>query len=229
MSKSKKERGSATFERVKSGTIEWTRTLAEALIIVLFLRYFVIAAHTVPTASMKMTIAPGDYLLAEKISYRIEEPDIGDLVVFEYPLNPRVDFVKRCVATEGDIVEIKDKVLYVNGEKSPYQGRHVDPRAFPASRSPRDNYGPHTVAKDAIFCMGDNRDNSKDSRYWGDVPLENVKGRPIIIYYSTKMIGNMAKRRSSGVLTIGKNIFSLIKSFFFPHKVRYWRILKILN
>jgi signal peptidase I len=118
----------------------------------------------------------------------------GDVVVFKYPEDPRRDFIKRCVAVGGDTVEMRAKQLFVNGEPvdEPYVV-HKDPRIYPdlpgVGSGPRnlrnrDNFGPYTVPEDHIFCLGDNRDNSSDSRFWGPVPLSYVKGRAVIIYWS---------------------------------------------
>jgi len=105
--------------------------------------------------------------------------------VFQYPDDPRRDYIKRCVAVGGQTVEVKDKVLYVDGRarNEPYV-KHIDPTNHPASFDPRDNFGPYRVPDGSLFMMGDNRDNSNDSRFWGPVKMSLVKGRAMFLYWS---------------------------------------------
>jgi len=104
--------------------------------------------------------------------------------VFKYPNDPRRDFIKRCVAVAGDTVEVREKQLYING--APKEEPHVVFKGFESGRprGPGDNYEPRVVPEGTIFCMGDNRDRSLDSRFWGPVPLSYVKGRAVLIYWS---------------------------------------------
>ena len=107
------------------------------------------------------------------------------MVVFRYPEDPSRDFIKRCVAVAGQTVEIRDKVLYVDG-KAPVEPYvvHKDPRIIPRETYPRDNYGPYVVPQGHLFMMGDNRDNSQDSRFWGYVPRSAIIGRAMFVYWS---------------------------------------------
>lgn len=192
-----------------------------ALVVALFLRYFVLQAYRIPSGSMEDTLLPGDFLLVFKPIYGIEipyteikffqfaKPSRGDIVIFRYPLDPSKDFVKRCIGLPGDTIEIRNKVVYVNGKKifEPY-ATHKDTRIIPplmevknefeknefqrmwVSRElldevkVRDNFGPVVVPEGNYFVLGDNRDNSSDSRFWGPLPEKYLKGIPLIIYFS---------------------------------------------
>ena len=168
-----------------------------AIVLALFIRTFVVQAFKIPSGSMKQTLLIGDHILVNKFIYGIkvpftrltlvpiQEPKRGDIVVFKFPEDPGKDFIKRVVALSGDVIEIKDKHVFVNGKKEnhPY-GVYTDPHIIPAGVQPRDNFGPVTVPPDSLFVLGDNRDHSYDSRFWGFVDLEDVKGKAFIIYWS---------------------------------------------
>jgi signal peptidase I len=186
--------------RPRSPFRETVELVVMALLLALFLRTFVVQAFRIPTGSMEDTLLVGDFLLVDKITYgpRIDigiaalrlpglrRPRTGDIVVFRYPVDPTKDFIKRLVAGPGQTVLIEDRKVYVDGElfPDPPGSKHIDPRVLPSSYSNRDNYGPVTVPDGQFFFMGDNRENSKDSREWGFVPEENIKGRALIIYLS---------------------------------------------
>ena len=172
-----------------------------AVIIAMFIRTFVVQAYKIPSGSMKDTLLIGDHLLVNKFIYGIKipftdgktlipvkKPGHGDVIVFRYPKDPDKDFIKRVVGTEGDIIEIKNKKLYINGELEEYKDKvkYIDPIIYPAALSHRDNLGPITVPEDSLFVMGDNRDNSHDSRFWGFVELHEVKGEALMIHWSWK-------------------------------------------
>lgn len=220
-------------------------SVVELIVIVLLLRAFVIEAYAVPTGSMEDTILPGDFLLVEKITYRFASPKPGDVVVFKFPKDPRIKFVKRCIAVAGETVEVKDKVLYVDGKKSLYQGsKHTETDTLPplnyrgniqdawekrqlsGTRFVRDNFGPVRVPKGYIFCMGDNRDNSYDSRYWGPVPLKNVAGRPNFIYFSTNIQMGIGKKKSYSFID---NILTMLRTLIEPWHIRFGRLLGIIQ
>lgn len=181
----------------KSKTREYVESLVIAALIAFVVRSFFIQAFKIPSSSMEPTLLIGDHLLVNRLSYSLKvpftdivilhlgNPNRGDVVVFRYPVDRSKDFIKRVIAKEGDVVEIKDKVIYINGQ------RINDPHAFfaednliPGLFSQRDNFGPVTVPKDSYFCMGDNRDRSLDSRFWGFVKNEDLVGRALIIYFS---------------------------------------------
>ncbi len=201
--------GSATLEvtgqelatqhavRTKSKWREYLESLIIAALIAFLVRSFVVQAFKIPSSSMEPTLLIGDHLLVNRLSYavkvpftdtvilRLGQPNRGDVVVFRYPVDRTKDFIKRVIAKEGDTVEIKDKVVYVNGSRVDYpQAVFAESSIIPGFFSQRDNIGPLTVPKDAYFVMGDNRDRSLDSRFWGFVQFDDLVGRALIIYFS---------------------------------------------
>ena len=165
--------------------------------IAFFIRTFVIQAYKIPSGSMKPTLLIGDHILVSKFNYGIKLPLIrstlipfgtpkrGDIVVFIYPEDRSKDFIKRLVGVPGDTIEIRDKKILING--LPYKDEHgvyVDHMIIPGSVQPRDNFGPVTVPEKKLFVMGDNRDESYDSRFWGMVDQRDVLGKALIIYWS---------------------------------------------
>jgi signal peptidase I len=144
----------------------------------------IIQAFKFPSGSMEPTLLIGDHILVDRRE-DAKNPKRGDLIVFQYPEDPAKDFIKRVVAVGGDKVEIKDKVLYVNSNeiKEPYVS-HQEANMIPASQNPRDNYGPQVIPKDSYFVLGDNRDKSYDSRFWGAVSKDKVKGTVKNLYWS---------------------------------------------
>ena len=168
-----------------------------AVILAMFIRTFVVQAFKIPSGSMQDTLLVGDYILVNKFIYGVKapftdytvipvkDPQRGDVVVFRYPEDPSKDFIKRVVAVGGDTVEIRHKQVYVNGERQELpQAIHVDPRMIPQSVQPRDFFGPVTVPEDKLFTMGDNRDESNDSRFWGFVDVSALRGKAFMIYWS---------------------------------------------
>ncbi|MGH9361533.1 MAG: signal peptidase I [Thermoanaerobaculia bacterium] len=193
----------------KSLLREYFEALLIAVLFATFARSYVVQAFKIPTGSMEENLLIGDHILVNKFIYgatawpALEEKLLpirpirrGDVVVFKYPEDPARDFIKRCVALPGDTVEIVDKQLYLNGRAIADAGYtyHADRRTF-ARNSPlaawsiRDNFGPYVVPPAHYFCLGDNRDNSRDSRVWGPVPESHVKGRAFMIYWSTSVDG----------------------------------------
>jgi len=187
----------------KSVTREYYEAILVAFILALFVRTFVFENFKIPSGSMEDNLLIGDHLVVNKFLFSpnwgsvlhkvlpYRQPRRGDVVVFKYPENPRRDFIKRCIAIGGDTIEIRGKQLWLNGEhqEEPYVVfkdplvRGIGP-GVPARFRNRDNFGPYTVPVGSIFCLGDNRDNSLDSRFWGPVPLSYVKGRAVLIYWS---------------------------------------------
>jgi signal peptidase I len=169
-----------------------TRRLVVLACIVLGMRIFVGEASVVPTASMEGTILVGDHLFMDKLLYGPEIPIVGwrlpiikkihrgDIIVFRYPKDPSETFLKRVAAVGGDTLEIRDGLLYVNSQpvKEPYAVHHAP------VHNPLESWGPTVVPEGRLFVMGDNRDNSSDSRDWGFVPLANVIGSPLFVYWS---------------------------------------------
>jgi signal peptidase I len=192
---------SETFK--KSVVREYFESIVIAVILALFIRTFVVQAFKIPTGSMEENLLIGDHLLVNKFVFGPTSSDVeravlpigtikrGDVVVFKYPVEPERDFIKRVIGLPGESVEVREKKVYING-KALEEG-YVHFLAPPVSSSEfhevtsleiRDRYGPVTVPSNQYFVMGDNRDNSQDSRYWGFLPRENVKGKALLIYWS---------------------------------------------
>ena len=181
----------------KSALRENIEAIAVAVILALFIRTFIVQAFKIPSGSMKPTLLIGDHILVNKFIYGIKipfwrktiipikDPQRGDIVVFKFPEDPDKDFIKRVVGVAGDTIEIKEKKVYVNQQLvANDHGVNLDTLIIPAGKQPRDNFGPVTVPSESLFVMGDNRDHSYDSRFWGFVKLEALKGKAFIIYWS---------------------------------------------
>ena len=190
-------------KREKSLFREYFELIAETAIFVFFVMTYVVQAFQIPSGSMEPTLLVGDFLLVNKFIYArpidsfeaavmpSRELKRKDIIVFKYPRDLSKDFVKRVIALEGEKIEIKNKQVFINDRPidEPYKV-HNDSQIFEKGNYYqyddviRDNYGPVVVPPGHIFAMGDNRDNSLDSRYWSFVPLSYVKGRPWVIYFS---------------------------------------------
>jgi len=176
---------------------EYGEAILIAVILALFIRTFVVQAFKIPSGSMKPTLLVGDHILVNKFIYGIKipfsditlipfkEPKRGDIVVFKFPEDPKKDFIKRVIAVEGEKIQIRNKKVYIDDKPidNPY-GTFLDPHSIPGGAQPRDNLGPVTVPPDSFFVMGDNRDHSYDSRFWGCVKLSALKGKAFIMYWS---------------------------------------------
>jgi signal peptidase I len=186
----------------KSVVREYFETIVIAVILALFMRTFVVQAFKIPTGSMEPNLLIGDHLLVNKFVFAptlssaertvLPMTDIrrGDIVVFKYPEDPERDFIKRVIGLSGETIELKDRRIHVNGRAIQEPYAHYLPR--PAGQGAgeitsddvREHYGPVVVPSGSVFVMGDNRDNSQDSRYWGFLPKENNKGKALLIYWS---------------------------------------------
>lgn len=190
---------------------EYAEAIVTALLLALFIRAFVVQAFKIPTGSMVGTLVPGDHLLVNKFVFgtqipftdtrilKFKEPSRGDIIVFKYPEDPKRDFIKRIIGVEGDLIEERDKVLYVNGQViiEPYV-IHADPTMRPFNLDKRDTFGPIQVPKGKYFLMGDNRDYSYDSRFWGFVDREDIRGKALIIYWSWDSDTNLPRLSRMG-------------------------------
>ncbi len=181
---------------------EYLEALLIAVIFAAFARTFLVQAFKIPSGSMEESLLIGDHILVNKFVYGAASPlerallpqreiERGDVVVFKYPWEPSRDFIKRCVGLPGDNLEISDKVLFLNGQPvaDGSYARHFDDRVIRSDLVPegfrgRDHYGPVEVPAGHYFCLGDNRDHSHDSRVWGPLPADHVKGRALLIYWS---------------------------------------------
>lgn len=186
----------AQLGQQKSVTREYIEALLVALLLAFLIRSFVVQAFKIPSGSMLPTLQIGDHILVNKFLYGLRlpyplettvwewgQPDRGDVIVFVYPRDRSKDFIKRVVAVGGDLVEIRRKVVYINGAKidDPHATFKYGDQEIPG---PRDNLGPTTVPDHKLFVMGDNRDESHDGRFWGFVDLNDVKGKAFLIYWS---------------------------------------------
>ena len=185
---------------------EMVKTVVFVALLVVLIRSVLVQAYHIPSGSMEDTFLEGDYVIGDKLTFGTQIPDrlplyggklpsfrlpgfrnpkSGDLVIFEFPEDPSKDFIKRCIAVSGQVVEMKNRVIYVDGEifSEPAGVKYTRRSGTGASR--RDTWGPETVPEGHIFVMGDNRDNSYDSRAWGTVSLKKVKAHPLLIYYSS--------------------------------------------
>ncbi|MBK7140492.1 MAG: signal peptidase I [bacterium] len=167
---------------------EYLETTIIAVVAALLLRFFVVSAYRVNSASMENALYEGDYIFVNKLAYKYggKVPEAGDIIVFKYPNNPDKDYIKRVVALPGQTVEVVDKVLYVDGQaaKVPDDAKYIDKKIIPMDLSFRDNFGPLVVPQNEYFVLGDNRDDSRDSRFWGTVPAANIHGKAVFIYWS---------------------------------------------
>jgi signal peptidase I len=198
-----------------------TRRLIVLASIVLGMRIFVGEASVVPTASMEGTILVGDHLFMDKLLYGPEIPLVhwrlpmvktihrGDIIVFHYPRDPSETFLKRVAAVGGDCLEIRNGVLFVNSQpvQEPYAVHHAP------LHNPQESWGPVVVPDGKLFVMGDNRDNSSDSRDWGFVPVGNVIGEPMFVYWSydaptARWLDENPGHRITFYASIAENFFS---------------------
>lgn len=162
----------------KNEIISWIKTIAMAVVIAVLINSFVIVNATVPTGSMENTIMPGDRIIALRLTYYVSSPERGDIVVFRYPDDESVLYVKRVIGLPGETVEIKDGEVYINNSDTPLDDSFV-------KEQPVGDFGPYEVPEGCYFMMGDNRNNSQDSRYWVNKYVEEDKilGKVYFKYY----------------------------------------------
>jgi len=229
----------------KSTLREYFESIVIAVIFALFIRTFVVQAFKIPTGSMEENLLIGDHLLVNKFVFgptasRLErtvmpigEIHRGDVVVFKYPEEPERDFIKRVIGLPGETLEVREKKVYVNGAAldEPY-AHYLQPvvRASElhevTSFDVRDRYGPVRVPADQYFVMGDNRDNSQDSRYWGFLPRENVKGKALIIYWSYES-GSDEYQDAQGFGATVRSVGSAFAGIF--TRTRWDRMLRLIR
>ena len=201
------DRSKRTRDTASNVLWENVKQIGLAVVLALFIKTSVVEAYKIPTASMEDTLLVGDFLLANKFVYgarlplvnwrlpAISDPEPGDIVIFIYPVDGVTKYIKRCVGVPGDTIHVRNKNLYVNGRPFPDAEyiKHVDTtrnghqniqRRRPGGQDSRDNYGPYVVPPNSYFMMGDNRDNSYDSRYWQTVPRDLIMGEAIVVHWS---------------------------------------------
>jgi len=171
----------------KSVLREYLEAIVTAIVLVVIIRTFIVQAFKIPSGSMLHTLEIGDYILVNKFIYWFTEPERGDVIVFKYPRDKSRDFIKRVVGLPGETLEIKDRVVYINGQRleEPYV-YHAEELNPEAEVFPRDNFGPLKIPEGYLFVMGDNRESSMDSRYWGPLDERLIRGKAFIIYWSVK-------------------------------------------
>jgi signal peptidase I len=227
-------------KRTKNVFREYFELIAETAVFVFFVMTFVVQAFQIPTGSMDPTLLVGDFLLVNKFVYDNGTPPIDqallprrdikrkDIIVFKYPNVLSTDYVKRVIGLPGEKLEIRNKQVFINDQPldEPYKV-HRDARvrvkneSYDYEDTIRDNFGPVTVPPGHLFAMGDNRDDSQDSRYWGFVPLNYVKGRPWITYFSYE-----AERDAYQKTSVRDRLKKLVQ---FISKARLKRMLKIIR
>lgn len=227
-------------KREKSTSREFFELIVETAVFVFFVMTFVVQAFQIPTGSMEPTLLVGDFLLVNKMVYYnpvflvekwiLPRKEIKryDIVVFKYPKELRKDFVKRVIVLEREKIEIKNKQVYINDEPIPESYKVHNDSQIRSKKDYyfyndviRDNCGPMFVPAGHCFVMGDNRDNSQDSRYWGFLSLDYIKGKPWIIYFSYKA------ERDAYLKTGLKDRLKKFVNFIL--KARWKRILKVIR
>ena len=182
----------------KSTAREYFESICDAVILALFVRTFLVQAFKIPTGSMENNLLIGDHLLVNKFVFAptasglepvfpVDPIQRGDIIVFKYPEDPERDFIKRVIGLPGETIELRRKQVHIDGEplEEPYVHFLVPPdEELDSAFDLRMQYGPVTVPEGHYFMMGDNRDNSQDSRYWGFLPAEYVKGKALFVYFS---------------------------------------------
>ena len=190
----------------KSTAREYFESIVIAVILALFIRTWVVQAFKIPTGSMENNLLVGDHLLVDKFVFApaptalerallpVREVKRGDVIVFKYPMEPERDFIKRVIGLPGETVEIRNKEVFVDGKALTEPYAHFieaplkpgDPEYREPWESGKDNWGPHVVPSGRVLVLGDNRDNSRDGRFWSDpfLPIDQVKGRALLVYWS---------------------------------------------
>jgi len=222
---------------------EYVKLFGSALIIALVIKTSLVEAYNIPSGSMENTLMTGDFILGNKFVFgakvpilplrlpAITEPEPGDIIIFKFPANPEVNYIKRCIAGPGQVVEIKNKRVYVDNVliESPEYAKYTDRKFLKRGsvRGIRDNFGPYTVPDGEYFVMGDNRDNSYDSRYWGCVPRENILGSAMMVHFSWAPDSNAPDVTIRRPLSILESLSYNITHF--PSRVRWGRIGTVVD
>ncbi|TFH26275.1 MAG: signal peptidase I, partial [Myxococcales bacterium] len=192
----KEEKGRVETHHDKPSVFrEYAEALVMAVLLALFIRTFVVQAFKIPSGSMLPTLQIGDHLLVNKFLYGVRIPVIGkrvlalrkperdDVIVFIYPQDPTKDFIKRVKGIPGDTLEVRNKKLFINGQMVEDANAYFDATPDRMARAPRDDFGPFVVPDGEVFVMGDNRDHSHDSRFWGTVPIDDILGKAFVLYW----------------------------------------------
>ncbi len=216
----------------KSTVREYFESIVITAIIALFATTFVVQAFKIPTGSMESNLLIGDHLLVNKFVYGLNDSGVlskllpykdlkrGDVIVFKYPQDPKVAYVKRLIGLPGDHLEMTGRTIYVNGK--PLQENYTQ---YIDAGSVYEHFGPYDVPQGQYFAMGDNRDNSQDSRYWGFVPRDHIIGKALVIYWSYET------PRDEYLQTTLNDRVSQFKDLFlnFFTKTRWSRTFKVIR
>jgi signal peptidase I len=220
---------------------EWVKTLVIVLVLSFTIKTSIVGAYSIPSGSMEDTLLIGDYFFANKFLYgarlpligfrlpAIRDPQQNDVIIFKKPNDPE-NYIKRCVAVGGQIVEIRNKILFVDGKRfpDPPYAIYVDSlRILPASQSPRDNFGPIRVPPGYYFMMGDNRDLSYDSRYWGPIARNMIEGKAVIILWSWGQDPHAPEWEWSDPISVGQAL--LYNTFHFVSRMRWHRSFTLIS
>jgi signal peptidase I len=244
-----------TKGKVSTGESLWdnTKQIVIAIFLAFIIKTSVVEAYKIPSSSMEDTLLVGDFLLANKFVYgarlwlvnwrlpAIRDPKRGDVVIFIFPADDKgTKFIKRCVGTPGDTILLKDKVLFVNGKvfPNPPHSKFIDttadgklnlqPTGSP-DQSAKVNFGPYVVPANSFFMMGDNRDNSYDSRWWGPVPKENILGEAILVHWSWDDSEDPRTLAVSAKDPLSVPRLFLYNAGHFFQKVRWDRLFRPIN
>ncbi|MCB1055832.1 MAG: signal peptidase I [Acidobacteria bacterium] len=220
----------------------WLEAILVAVIFLKFANLFVLQTFYIPSGSMEDTLLIGDHLFVNRFIYGDEGDGAlarvlphravrrGDILVFRSVETPALDLVKRCVAIAGDEVALRNRQLTINGrtvDESAYASYRQDPQFLPLTAAARQlrEFGPVRVPEGHVFCLGDNRNNSKDSRYWGPLPLENIKGRAVVIYWS-----NGGETLDGTSQSLGQQLGHMMRTLVgFPFKTRWSRTFHVIR
>jgi signal peptidase I len=223
---------------------ENVKSLLIAIVLAVIIKTSIVEAYKIPSSSMEDTLLVGDFLIANKFIYgaripivdwrlpSFRNPKQGDVVIFKWPGDGTTNYIKRCVAVEDQVVEVKNKVLFVDGNEypNPTHSKFTDPNTLqrndPGSNT-RDNWGPYVVPKDCFFMMGDNRDNSYDSRFWGPVHKNLVLGEAMFIHWSWGPDNDSPEVSISDPLSVPR--LFLYNTVHFPQRVRWDRLANLIH
>jgi signal peptidase I len=225
----------------KSVAREYLESIVVAVILALFIRSFAVQAFKIPTGSMEPNLLIGDHLLVNKLLYSpsfgpLEDRllgkrpiERGHVVVFKFPEDPTRDFIKRVIGLPGETIEIRNKTVFVDGKPLTEAYAHFieqplrpeDPEYGLRTESIRDNWGPQVVPEGQLLVLGDNRDNSRDSRFWGFLPRDQVKGRALLVYWSYE--ADRQEYQETGLLNWAKSTFAAI---FKTRRERFFHVIR---
>lgn len=246
MSKKKSKNKEKTEKKIKKKTavdqtFDYAKAIIFAVVAALIIKTSIAEAYKVPSSSMEDTLLIGDLILSNKFLYgakipftgwrfpAVRQPQPGDIITFKFPGDGKTDYVKRCVAVEGQVVVVKDKVLYVDGEAfpDPEFSKYLDGKNPDDFKAGRDNFGPYRVPKGTVFAMGDNRDKSYDSRFWGTVPLDLIEGYVFMIQWSIAEDKDATEIDMTDLTTIPRSVWDNTSRFM--GRIRWDRFVQTVE